>query len=100
MIAFRLENANHQGDYYTGLASVVPNTCAATDDFAHQLGDPAEGLVSAALDFLDGRACTPINASAARTSSLEPPVGNIDNGRRLLRRPNGNTFERELPGSF
>ena len=100
LIAFRLENANRQGDYYTGLASVVPNTCAATDDFTHQLGDPAEGMISAALDFLDGRSCTPIAASAARTSSLTPPVGKIDNGRRLLRREDGSTFERELPGSF
>ena len=30
-------NANHQGDYYTGLASVMEKTCAAADDIFHGL---------------------------------------------------------------
>lgn len=60
-VAFRTVNANNQGDYYTGLASVMPNTCRAGDDISRPLGDPREASIAAALDFLAGRACTPIS---------------------------------------
>ena len=62
VVAFRTENANHQGDYYTGLASVMERTCQASDDFAKPLGDPAEASTKAALDFLGGRSCTAFTA--------------------------------------
>ena len=100
VVAFRTENANRQGDYYSGLASTIPNTCAATDDYNAQLGDPSERLVATALDFLAGRSCTPISASQARIQSLEGPVGRAGDGRQLLRREGGGTIERELPGAF
>ncbi len=41
-VAFKTVNANNQGEYFDGLASVVPNTCRANDDIFTQLGDPAE----------------------------------------------------------
>jgi len=101
VVAFRTENANRQGDYYTGLASTVPNTCAATDDYTHQLGDPGEDMVARALDFLAGRSCTPINASQARTASIGgAPAGRPADGRRLLHREQGDTVDREVPGSY
>jgi len=100
LIAFQGENANHQGGYYTGLASTIPNTCAAEDDTQYQLGDPREDMVATALDFLAGRACTPITASAARTLSLDPPEGLRDDSRRLLRPERPGTVDREVPGAF
>ena len=59
-VTFQTVNANDQGEYFTGLASVVPNTCRAGDDITRPLGDPREASIAAALDFLAGRSCTPI----------------------------------------
>jgi len=90
-IALKVENASHQGDYYTGLASTVPNTCRASDDYTHQLGDADEAMVRVALDFLAGRSCTAIGAVTTQA------VG----GRDLLRRERPTrTSDLELPGVF
>lgn len=62
-VAFQTVNAAGQGDYFTGLASTVPNTCRAGDDISRPLGDPREASIAAALDFLAGRSCTPIAGS-------------------------------------
>lgn len=59
-VTFQTVNADDQGEYFTGLASVVPNSCRAEDDFFRPLGDPREASIAAALDFLGGRACTPL----------------------------------------
>ncbi|SHN59632.1 S41 family peptidase [Erythrobacter sanguineus] len=59
-VTFQTVNADDQGEYFTGLASVVPNSCRAEDDFFRPLGDQREASIAAALDFLGGRACTPI----------------------------------------
>lgn len=63
VVAFQSENANNQGEYFTGLASVFPRTCSAGDDIFTSLGDPREASVATALDFLAGRSCTPITSS-------------------------------------
>ena len=63
VVAFRSENANRQGDYYTGLASVMERTCTAADDFTRPLGDANEASTKAALDFLGGRTCTAFTAA-------------------------------------
>ena len=95
-IAIKIENADHQGEYYTGLATTVPVTCRATDDLAHQLGDPNEGMVRAALDFLAGRSCTSITAKAGAASA-----GATGGARKLLTRTAPrSTPEHELPGAF
>jgi C-terminal processing protease CtpA/Prc len=94
VIAFRTENAAHQGDYFGGLASVFPRTCAASDDITHQLGDPEEASVKAALDFLAGRACTPITATNGQAPlSLKPE-------RKPVRPVEPNAVQREAPGAF
>jgi C-terminal processing protease CtpA/Prc len=91
VVAFRTENANRQGDYYTGLASKVEASCQAADDIMRPLGDPAEASVKGALDFLAGRSCTPIGTSSGQTSlSLR--------GRELLQAERPDTAEREVPG--
>jgi carboxyl-terminal processing protease len=94
VIAFRTENANHQGDYFNGLATVFPKTCAAPDDISHQLGDPNEAQIKAALDFLAGRTCTAITASEGQKALSVAPK------RELFRPDNGSTAQREAPGSF
>lgn len=60
VVAFRTENANRQGDYYNGLASVVGNSCTAPDDISRPLGDAQEGSIARAIGFLRGESCTPI----------------------------------------
>jgi carboxyl-terminal processing protease len=91
-VAFRTENANRQGDYYTGLASTVPVTCAAGDDYTKPLGDLAEASIRTALDFLAGRSCTAIS-SGAQTS--------LAAGRRNILQPDApTTAQREVPGAF
>jgi carboxyl-terminal processing protease len=52
-INFKGVNAKGFGDYPDGLAP----TCAATDDLSHALGDPAEGLLAAALAYRSTNAC-------------------------------------------
>ncbi|MEO6361193.1 MAG: S41 family peptidase [Sphingomicrobium sp.] len=91
VVAFKTENANRQGDYYTGLASTVEASCQAGDDLSHAFGDPAESSIKAALDFLAGRSCTPIAAGGTQTTqSLR--------GRELLQQSRPTTAEREVPG--
>ena len=90
-LAFKLENAGRQGEYYNGLATTVGMTCRANDDISRQLGDPDEGMVRAALDYLAGRACTTI---AARGPLAPDPRGVLaDETAR-------STVRRELPGAY
>ncbi|QDH35811.1 S41 family peptidase [Porphyrobacter sp. YT40] len=105
-VAFQTLNASNQGEYYTGLASVVPNTCRAGDDISRPFGDPQEASIAAALDFLGGRTCTPITASGGGTTA-----GGLTQGQRTrlgldlperqpLQPDRPNPAQRELPGLF
>ncbi|HEY0116982.1 MAG TPA: S41 family peptidase [Allosphingosinicella sp.] len=96
VIAFATQNADRQGDYFTGLASKFQTTCRATDDITRPLGDPQEASIRAALDFLGGRQCTPIT-STATTQGLREGMGRGD--LLLPEQPTG-TIQRELPGSY
>jgi len=92
-VAFKTENANREGDYFTGLASKVAASCAAADDYTKPLGDPAEASVKVALDFLAGRSCTAIAGGGQGTLSAV--------GRRNLLTPDAPaTAQREVPGTF
>jgi hypothetical protein len=77
-IQFEGVNQQGQGDYADGFTP----TCAATDDFTHALGDPAEGRVAAALSYRATGVCAPpmarAQAAGAATRYAEP---------RLLRSP-------------
>jgi C-terminal processing protease CtpA/Prc len=97
-IALKIENANHQGEYYNGLATTVPVTCSATDDLAHQLGDPNERMISVALDFLAGRSCNSI--ATAKTAASIAGVTRGETRALLTRATPQSTPERELPGAF
>lgn len=87
VIAFKTENADHEGEYFTGLASTMPVTCSATDDVFHLMGDPAETMTSAALNWLAGGACTKI--PAAKRDLL-----------RLLQPARPTTAQHEIPGLY
>ena len=101
-IAFKLENANHQGEYFNGLATTVPTTCFATDDISHQLGDANENMVRAALNFLAGRSCTRISALGVLTGSTRGTLtGQAGPGTiTLTREAPQSTVQRELPGAY
>jgi len=93
-VAFKIENANHQGDYYNGLATTLGTTCSASDDISHQLGDASEAMISAALDYLAGRGCTAI-ASAGLA-----PQGIAGRGVLADETSDASTIRRELPGAY
>ena len=92
-VAFRVENANGVGDYYTGLAPKMQATCQAGDDLSHPLGDSAEESTRVALNFLNGKTCVPIGAATART--LRPA-----DAPALLRPARPTAAQRETPGLF
>jgi len=72
-INFQGVNARGFGGYPDGFSpanavgrvGVAVAGCSVADDFRHDLGDPAEGQLSAALGYLADRRCpTPVGASA------------------------------------
>ncbi len=93
VIAFAIQNANRQGDYYNGLAGTVPNSCRAGDDLTRRMGDPQEASTRAALDFLQGKSCTPISASATGQSAGDGP-------RKLVQPLRPSAAQRDVPGLF
>lgn len=74
LISFKTVNANGDGDYYAGLAETMPFACAAEDTLDRPLGDAAEGMTAAALQWLQSGACgavIPPPAIAARAKAFE-----------------------------
>jgi len=59
-ITFKTVNARGEGDYYDGLTP----TCLAPDDLTHELGDPEEASLKAALHYLRFSRC-PISSEPA-----------------------------------
>ena len=94
-VTFQTVNANGGGEYFGGLASVMPNTCRAEDDIFSQLGSPAEQSVSVALDFLAGRTCTPI-VSGAKDGSVKAEAPT----RQLLQPQMPTAAQREILGLY
>jgi C-terminal processing protease CtpA/Prc len=95
-VTFQTNNADGNGEYYTGLADSVANTCAADDDFTKPLGDPTEASIATALDFLAGRACTAIGAAPTpnvATSDTMPQT-------QLLQPIRPNATQIDVPGSY
>ena len=109
VVALATQNAARNGNYYDGLVTTVEATCRANDDISYQLGDPLEASTRQALDFLAGRSCTPITASASASAgagtglqsmrtqaTLEAP----ETGHALLVPDHPDTPQREVPGLF
>jgi C-terminal processing protease CtpA/Prc len=61
VITFRALNARGEGDYFSGLRP----TCAAEDDYTHDLGDPAEASLKAALHYIRHGRCPDPSADAS-----------------------------------
>lgn len=93
-VTFQTLNADGNGDYFTGLASVMPNTCRANDDIFAAFGDPTEASTAAALDFLGGRTCTAISGGTGRTTQSVRPE------REALRPERPTAAQYEIPGLF
>ncbi len=96
VVAFKTENRDRRGEYFSGLAGEVKATCQATDDISRPLGDPQEASTARALDFLAGRSCTPISSGGATTLRVREP----QNQRELLMPQSPTTTQRETPGAF
>lgn len=57
LIAFKVTNADGEGDYFDGLASTLAFACAATDDYSRTPGDALEDSTAEALNWLGTGAC-------------------------------------------
>jgi C-terminal processing protease CtpA/Prc len=77
-VQFQGVNAKGFGDFADGMAP----TCDVTDDYQHQLGDAAEGMLAAALRYRSSGSCTPAMGATRLLSSIESPA---DTATRLLR---------------
>lgn len=101
VVAFRSVNARGAGDYYSGLASTLSVTCQAADDLTRPLGDPQEASIRGALDFLAGRSCTAISASASTGANAgQSQRGMIAADREMLVPDAPSPAQREVPGLF
>ena len=102
VIAFALQNANRQGAYYDGLASIMEASCQAGDDLTHPLGSPLETSTRSALDFLAGRSCAaPITATAPGGPSAQASRVTLSApSMELLMPERPDTVQREVPGAF
>ena len=92
-VTFRTVNRDGGGDYYTGLAAVMPRTCAAADGFTKPLGDPEEASIKVALDFLAGRSCSAIGSNGIGAQ------GNVERY-QLLQPRTLNAAQRDNPALF
>ena len=96
VVAFATQNSARRGEYYNGLASEVAASCRADDALSSPMGDPAEASTRAALDFLAGKACTPISSDARGAA-----IGETPRDRRVLLVPDRpGVAQREVPGTF
>ena len=101
IIAFALENRDHQGAYFSGLAGTVKASCRASDDIAYQLGDPREASTRAALDFIQGKSCTAISAVTATAAARSlNETGAATPGNELLTPAKPSVPQRDVPGMF
>ncbi len=95
-VTFQTLNANGNGDYFTGLASVIPNSCQATDDLFTPLGDAGEASIATSLDFLRGGTCTAISSA----NSGQRTAQSASSAMQMLQPDRPNATQYENPGVF
>jgi carboxyl-terminal processing protease len=105
VIAFATQNSLRQGNYFDGLAPFVQASCQAGDDISRPLGDPLEASTRSALDFLAGRACTPISgvpppSAAGGAGSFGTRGVAADVPLELITPERPTAPQREVPGLF
>jgi carboxyl-terminal processing protease len=77
-VQFQGANAKGFGDYADGMAP----TCSVADDYQHQLGDMAEGMLAAALRYRSTGSCAPATGASRLLSRVESTAATAT---RLLR---------------
>ena len=77
-VQFQGVNAKGFGDFADGMAP----TCSVADDYQHQLGDAAEGMLAAALRYRSSGSCAPATGATRLLSSTQNVA---DTAARLLR---------------
>lgn len=94
VVTFKTDNAAGEGEYFNGLAPFFTNTCRANDDILFPLGDPREGSVATALDFLAGRSCTAIAGAGVQGAQA------LGTERKLLQPDIPSSAQHQIPGLF
>jgi hypothetical protein len=92
LVTFKTVNANGVGDYYDGLASSMTFACAADDTLGATMGDPADGLTQAALQWINTGACASVISPSIAGQAKTSPSSRYP----LSRQPS--VVERWLPG--
>jgi len=92
LVTFKTVNANGVGDYYEGLASSMTFACAADDTLGAPMGDPADGLTQAALQWINTGACASVISSSIAGQAKTSPSS------RYLPSRRPSAAERWLPG--
>lgn len=77
-VQFQGVNAKGFGDFADGMAP----TCSVADDYQHQLGDDAEGMLAAALRYRSSGSCAPATGATRLLSSTQNVADTVT---RLLR---------------
>lgn len=77
-VNFKGVNAKGFGDFADGMAP----TCAASDDYQHALGDPAEGMLALALQYRNNKSCS---LPTGKAQLLSQSVESSATAMRLLR---------------
>jgi hypothetical protein len=75
-VSFSTRNARDEGDYFGGF----PPDCAAADDIAHAIGDPAEASLAEAFHYVRTGSCS----SATRAAGRRAPARLSRDGWQLL----------------
>lgn len=95
-IEFKGENAKEFGDYTdgfspsntAGVAGTPLPGCSVADDFAHALGDPAEGRLAAALGYRMSQSCpVPSGFAPSRLISSAQSAGVSEAGGLMIKSP-------------
>ena len=108
VIAFAVQNADGDGDYYTGLKTVFDRrgekTCSGSDTPALAMGNPAEGQTAAAISALNGVSCTPITDMAGKIAMAPETDGPIEGPERFSGKMLPSTVpspaQRDMPGLY
>jgi carboxyl-terminal processing protease len=83
-IEFKSTNQKGFGDYADGF----PSTCQVPDDFANQLGDPAEARLAGALSYRSTGVCPVLSGSInALAAKFGVSAKTMQNEARLVRNP-------------
>jgi len=92
LVTFKTANATGASDYYDGLAASMRFACAADDTLGAPMGDPADGLTQAALQWINTGACASVIGSSVAGQAKTSPSTRYP----LSRQPSA--VERWLPG--